>query len=232
VRVRIRWGLAALLIGVGLMGGGIMWHRLHLGGPRTAWRRLVRGDPTGIVIHHSATPGIIHGRYVGAAFIDRSQQRRGFAIRYRGKLYHIGYHYVIREDGVIEPGRPEHCMGAHSKTHNDYLGICLVGNFSTEGNPHFWTPSRPTPEQLQSLVWLCRRLMAKYDIPPDRVVRHCDVRDTECPGDRFPFAWLQAEIRQPTRTVFTTETRRHGVPAFGTADAGEEHSDGGRAPGG
>jgi N-acetyl-anhydromuramyl-L-alanine amidase AmpD len=69
-----------------------------------------------------------------------------------------------------------------------------------------------------ALVWLCKRLMAKYDIPPDRVVRHCDVRDTECPGDRFPFAWLQAKISQPIRTVLTTETQRHRDPVLGTAD--------------
>jgi N-acetylmuramoyl-L-alanine amidase len=148
----------------------------------------------GIIIHHSDTPGMVHGQYVGAALIDRSHQRRGFAIRYRGKVYHIGYHYVIREDGVIEPGRPEHCLGAHATRHNDYLGICLVGDFSTAHNPHFWVPSRPTPPQLHALVWLCRRLMAKYQIPPDHVIRHCDVRDTVCPGDRFPYAWLQRQL--------------------------------------
>ena len=60
---------------------------------------------------------------------------------------------------------------------------------------------------------LCERLMAKYDIPPDRVVRHCDVRGTECPGDRFPFAWLRGELSRPNRTVLTTEiTRWRGYP--------------------
>lgn len=186
-------GLAVL----GLAGGGLVWHRLHqrrLSRSRLAWRRPATGEPAGIIIHHSDTPGIIRGRYVGAALIERSHQRRGFAVRYRGKVYHIGYHYVIREDGVIEPGRPEHCPGAHSKAHNDYLGICLVGDFSPEHNPHFWTPSEPTEAQLQSLVWLCERLMAKYQIPPERVVRHCDLRDTACPGSRFPYAWLCQQL--------------------------------------
>jgi N-acetyl-anhydromuramyl-L-alanine amidase AmpD len=205
--------VGALLVGAALVGSRVLRHRLHLPGPRTVWRRLVTHDPTGIVIHHSDTPGIVHGHYVGAAFIDRTHQRRGFGIRYRGKVYHIGYHYVIREDGVIEPGRPEHCMGAHSKTHNDYLGICLVGDFSSRHNRYFWRPSRPTPAQLHSLVWLCERLMAKYDIPPDQVVRHSDVRETECPGDRFPFAWLQQEISRPK--IATTERGRSGATGAG-----------------
>jgi hypothetical protein len=173
-----------------------MRHRPHHRNPHPGlvWRRTAPSGPVGIIIHHSDTPGMIHGRYVGAALIDRSHQRRGFAIQYRGQLYHIGYHYVIREDGVIEAGRPEHCLGAHAKGHNGYLGICLVGDFSTRHNPHFWAPSRPTPPQLHSLVWLCRRLMTKYQIPPDHVIRHCDVRETDCPGDRFPYAWLQRQL--------------------------------------
>ena len=30
----------------------------------------------------------------------------------------IGYHYVIRRDGTIEPGRPEWMVGAHCLNHN------------------------------------------------------------------------------------------------------------------
>jgi N-acetylmuramoyl-L-alanine amidase len=189
---------AGLFVCLALAGGGLLL-RHPPRAPIPPPRRVQSHDPTGIVIHHSATPGIVHGQYVGAAFLDRGHQRRGFAVRYRGKLYHIGYHYVIREDGTIEPGRPEHCPGAHAKTRNDTLGICLVGNFSTAHNPHFWTPSQPTEAQLRSLVWLCGRLMAKYHIPPERVIRHRDVRDTDCPGDRFPFAWLQAQLASAGR---------------------------------
>jgi N-acetylmuramoyl-L-alanine amidase len=182
--------LAALaLAGIGLAG---WW--LHRARPPLVARRPAPEHPIGIVIHHSATPGQVNGRYVGAAQISESHKRRGFSVRYRGKLYHIGYHYVIREDGVVEPGRPEHCPGAHAKTYNNYLGICLVGHFSTVQNEHFWTPSEPTPEQLRSLLWLCGRLMSKYRISPDHVIRHSDVRDTACPGDRFPYLWLQAQL--------------------------------------
>ena len=30
----------------------------------------------------------------------------------------IGYHYVVRRDGTIEPGRPEEQIGAHCLNHN------------------------------------------------------------------------------------------------------------------
>ena len=40
----------------------------------------------------------------------------------------IGYHYVIKRNGLVEAGRPVSISGAHAKGHNaDSIGICLVG---------------------------------------------------------------------------------------------------------
>lgn len=40
----------------------------------------------------------------------------------------IGYHFVIRRDGVIEVGRQLHRIGAHCENHNhDSIGTCLIG---------------------------------------------------------------------------------------------------------
>ena len=40
----------------------------------------------------------------------------------------IGYHKVIKRNGVIEHGRPEFWIGAHVYGHNkNSLGICLIG---------------------------------------------------------------------------------------------------------
>lgn len=40
----------------------------------------------------------------------------------------IGYHFVIRADGVVEVGRPLEIMGAHCRGHNRHsIGTCLVG---------------------------------------------------------------------------------------------------------
>jgi hypothetical protein len=155
-------------------------------------------EPPGIIIHHSATPGTLRGQPVGAAKIDELHKKRGFAVSYHGKMYHIGYHYVIREDGTIETGRPEHCLGAHAKitAYNHYLGICLIGNFAAHANPHHFEPSVPTGPQLRSLVWLCARLAEKYHFPTNHLLRHQDVRQTACPGENFPYYWLLWEVER------------------------------------
>ena len=48
-----------------------------------------------LVVHVTATPAKLD---IGAAEIDDMHRQRGFSS--------IGYHYVIRRDGTIEPGRP------------------------------------------------------------------------------------------------------------------------------
>ncbi len=48
----------------------------------------------------------------------------------------IGYHYVIRRDGQIEPGRPEWMVGAHCVNHNAHsIGICYEGGLDIRGQP-------------------------------------------------------------------------------------------------
>ena len=40
----------------------------------------------------------------------------------------IGYHYVVRRNGEIEPGRPEYMVGAHCLHHNSHsIGVCYEG---------------------------------------------------------------------------------------------------------
>lgn len=144
--------------------------------------------PTGIVIHHSASPGTVSGRTVGAAIIDRWHANRGFGVHYQGKTYHIGYHYVILADGRVEAGRPEQVWGRHSRRGNNCLGICLVGNFSTSDNPGArQRPAKPTAAQMAALRLLSARLLKKYRLPLSSIRRHSDLDPTDCPGNNFPF---------------------------------------------
>jgi len=131
---------------------------------------------------------VAEGQTVDARLIDRWHARRGFARADEERIYHIGYHYVILPDGVIQHGRPERMRGAHCEGHNDQLGICLVGNFSSSANPRGRQgPNRPTEAQLAALDHLLRSLIGRYGFTRRDLHRHRDYAETACPGDGFPF---------------------------------------------
>jgi hypothetical protein len=145
--------------------------------------------PFGIIIHHSA---VIPGETsvpTSTLEVDDFHRERGFDIVCQGREYHVAYHYLVLPDGTVKSGRPERCQGAHARGYNAYLGIALSGDFSSTDNPRGEKgPMEPTSKQLQALVQLCRRIMDRYNIPLQRVLRHSDVASTRCPGDRFPFS--------------------------------------------
>ena len=145
--------------------------------------------PRGLVLHHSASPPVLHGKPVTAGTIAAWHRGRGLSTVYKGRRYDVGYHYLILGDGTVEVGRPEGCVGRHATYGNDCLGICLVGDFSSQDNPDGRRgPIRPTPAQLDALVRLCRELLDRYHFPVSSIRTHAQVDgDTECPGDRFPF---------------------------------------------
>ena len=72
--------------------------------------------------------------------------------RKQGWKLGIGYHYVVRRDGTIEPGRPEWMVGAHCRNHNAHsVGVCYEGGINIRGQP----ADTRTAEQKASL----RRLL-------------------------------------------------------------------------
>ena len=113
----------------------------------------------GIVVHHSASPD------VSANEIDRWHKERGW----NG----IGYHFVIRKDGSIEPARNWDTAGAHKKGFNTtHIGICVTGNL----NEH--TPAR---HQLASLIDLTQGLITRWNTTD--IIKH----HGNCPGRLFPW---------------------------------------------
>ena len=139
-----------------------------------AWRH--------VVVHHSATAK------GNAAEFDAMHRARGWDA--------LGYHFVIDNgqggpDGRVEVGARwtrqkwgAHTGGTPNNEYNTYgIGICLVGDF---------TDHLPSDAQLASLRRLLRYVMARYEIPADRVIGHRDAPNakTECPG-----AKLHAHVR-------------------------------------
>jgi N-acetylmuramoyl-L-alanine amidase len=159
--------------------------------------------PTGIVLHHTA---VIPGREKpprSEQAIDKYHEERGFEILCSGVLYHVAYHYMIMGNGIVKAGRPERCEGAHASGYNSYLGISVIGDFSSRDNPTGTRgPEKPTRAQIASLVRLCRRLRKKYNIPLQKIVPHSDISNTECPGDRFPYRAILDQLkRNPSGAV-------------------------------
>ena len=90
----------------------------------------------------------------------------------------IGYHYVIRRDGAIEPGKPEWMVGAHCKNHNAHsIGICYEGGLNIRGQPD----DTRTEAQKVSMRRLLEELHQRY--PRAIIVGHNDLNPhKDCPG--------------------------------------------------
>lgn len=92
----------------------------------------------------------------------------------------IGYHYVVRRNGVVEVGRYENGdsvlegteIGAHVAGHNrDALGICWVGR------------KAPTRAQKLSLLKHVLYLMDLHAIPIEQVYGHYEFdKNKTCPN--------------------------------------------------
>ena len=118
------------------------------------------------VLHYSASND------VSAATIDAWHKQRGFTPRGSNPLKYIGYHYVVRKDGTIEPGRSDNVQGTHCPGFNlpGVLAICFPGDDKYE-----WYP---TPQQYTSGV----KLLRQYHIPTGKIHGHGQLYPTSCPG--------------------------------------------------
>lgn len=120
-----------------------------------------------IVVHCAATPP---SSDIGVVEIDRFHKARGWS--------GIGYHYVIRRNGVVEKGRPDDQPGAHVRGYNNRsLGICLVGGLNEQRK----TAPEYTQAQWASLATLVKELSDRY--PKAEILGHRDFPDVNkaCP---------------------------------------------------
>ena len=113
---------------------------------------------------------------IGVKEIDAWHRKRGWT--------GIGYHYVIRRNGIVETGRQENIIGAHAEGFNsNSIGICYAGGKGTDGRPE----DNRTPTQKESLLKLIAELHAKY--PGAKVVGHHDLN----PGKACPCFNVKSE---------------------------------------
>ena len=113
-----------------------------------------------IIIHCSA---VRPGQTSSAAQIDSWHRKDNHW------KFGIGYHYVVRRDGSIEPGRPEWMVGAHCLNHNAHsIGVCYEGGLDIRGQP----ADTRTEAQKTSLRTLLEELHRRY--PKALIVGHRD----------------------------------------------------------
>ena len=120
-----------------------------------------------VIIHCSA---VTPDQTSSAAQIDSWHRQRGYHLG-------IGYHYVIRRNGEIEPGRPEWMVGAHCLNHNKYsIGVCYEGGLDARGQP----ADTRTAEQKSAMRNLLEDLHKRH--PRAVIVGHRDLsHDRDCP---------------------------------------------------
>lgn len=120
-----------------------------------------------IVVHCSA---VKPDQQSSAAQIDSWHRERGFHLG-------IGYHYVIRRNGDIEPGRPEWMIGAHCQNHDKHsIGMCYEGGLNARGQP----ADTRTAEQKATMRRLLEHLHQRY--PRAVIVGHRDLNPQKaCP---------------------------------------------------
>ncbi len=139
-----------------------------------------------IVIHASATRPRVD---IDASTIRRwHMEERGWS--------DIGYHYVIRLNGVIETGRSLTRMGAHVKGHNrNSIGICLIGGYGGAATDAFEDHFRL--EQRTSLIELLHKVLHDIgDCTEVRIAGHNEFANKGCPCFSVPL-WLKENGLDP-----------------------------------
>jgi len=134
-----------------------------------------------IVIHHSA------GYDMSSEEVHRMHRNRQTS---NGTYWiGIGYHYIIRQNGDVEEGRPVYAIGAHagSSINRTSIGVCLMGDFDRE-------KSYPTQEQMESLYNLIIHLFNRYG--ELEIKGHRDYMATACPGKNVSLEEIRKEVKQ------------------------------------
>ena len=139
-----------------------------------------------IVVHCSA---VRPDQTSSAAQIDTWHRQRGWK-------FGIGYHYVIRRNGIVEKGRPEWMIGAHchvkGQDHNKHsIGVCYEGGLDIRGQP----ADTRTEAQKEALLTLLKALKERY--PRALIVGHHDLdpqKDCPCFDAAHEYADLQPSV--------------------------------------
>lgn len=95
-----------------------------------------------------------------------------------GQVRYIGYHYVIRKDGTVDPGRPESEVGCHCKGMNKgSIGVCWIGR------------RHMTDRQRGGLVRMVAELCVVHGLSEFDVYGHSQFSPKTCPNFNSQFTF-------------------------------------------
>ena len=142
------------------------------------------------IIHASATPNTMD---VGAREIDRWHKEKGWA--------GLGYHFVIRRNGVVETGRPIYKIGAHVAGHNkDSIGTCLIGAGLSLND--FTEAQKAALRRIDAQI--------KCDFPHVTTHGHREYANKSCPGFNIKdFPWEEPQQPKQERPTWRARALRY-----------------------
>lgn len=97
----------------------------------------------------------------------------------------IGYHFFVRKDGSVYRGRPIWAVGAHVLGMNGCsVGICAEGDYHSR--------DKSMPEVQKRAIMELIEYIKKNHYPNAKVVGHCEIGDSNCPGQYYPLKEIKA----------------------------------------
>ncbi len=156
---------------------------------------------THVILHHSATDATLrHDDPEGGGLwraIERNHQKHWAGVV---PGYVCDYHFGVGPTGVIFAGQPLGMIAfncGNARLNAVSIAVCFLGNFQVIRMP---------ASQERGGLALLQMLVARWDIPVQRVMLHREVPDektgrpgfTACPGRWFPGAALRETLREPS----------------------------------
>ena len=143
----------------------------------------------------------------------------------------VSAHYLIDEAGVITQMVPEEKRAWHAGVScwagEEDINSCSIGIEIQNPGLDLGYPDFP-PEQIASVIALCKDICARNDIAPRRVLAHSDVAPERKPdpGEKFPWDQLYENgvgvWVEPVAMTGETSLGPGLGPALGPGDEGDE----------
>lgn len=129
-----------------------------------------------ICIHCTATP---EGLDLNANDVNRMHRNRGFSM--------IGYHKLVKLNGVVEDGRSLDTQGAHVRGYNHKsIGVAYVGGLDNARK------AEDTRTELQQVALVNELVALKKKFPNAKIVGHRDLSpDLDGDGVIEPHEWMK-----------------------------------------